>query len=258
MRPEQRREVRIMAMTISDNGISLIKRFEGCRLIAYKPVAEERYYTIGYGHYGKDVYAGMHITQAQADAYLRQDLAKYEHKVDIYDGAYHWTQNEFDALVSFAYNVGSIDQLTAHGTRSKPQIADKMLSYVYGAGHRKLSGLVTRRKAERDLFLRKNSSAGKPTETITTDSTVSAYKVGSIYHTVTRLKVRKAPGTSAAQVKHSEMDQSERQYDNARIGCIDKNTPIIPREIAYHGGSIWLKIGSGWVCARLGANVYIK
>lgn len=245
-------------MTISDNGIALIKRFEGCRLIAYKPVAAEKYYTIGYGHYGKDVYAGMHITQAQADAYLRQDLAKYEHKVSIYDGTYHWTQSEFDALVSFAYNVGSIDQLTARGTRSKPQIADKMLSYVYGAGHRKLSGLVARRKAERELFLRKNPSAGKPAETITAGSAVGAYKAGSLYHTVTRLKVRKEPGTSAAQVKHSEMDQSERQYDNARIGCIDKNTPVIPREIRKQADSVWLRIGSGWVCARMGTDVYIK
>jgi GH24 family phage-related lysozyme (muramidase) len=247
-----------MAMTISDNGISLIKRFEGCRLIAYKPVAAEKYYTIGYGHYGKDVYAGMHITQAQADAYLRKDLAKYEHKVDIYGGTYHWSQNEFDALVSFAYNVGSIDQLTAHGTRSKQQIADKILSYVYGAGHCKLSGLVIRRKAERDLFLRGNPSEGKPAETITTGSAVSAYKVGSLYHTVTRLKVRKAPGTSAAQIKHSEMDQSERKYDNARIGCIDKNTPVIPREVKKQDNSVWMRIGSGWVCARLEANVFIK
>ena len=252
MRPERRREVRIMAMTISDDGIALIKRFEGCRLIAYKPVAAERYYTIGYGHYGKDVYAGMHITQAQADAYLRQDLVKYAHKVDIYDAKYHWTQSEFDALVSFAYNVGSIDQLTAHGTRSKSQVADKMLSYVYGAGHRKLSGLVTRRKAERDLFLRKNSTAvaGKMEE--------NAYKVGSLYHTVTRLKVRKAPGTDAAQVKHSEMDQHEKQYDNARIGCIDKNTPVIPREVKKQDNSVWLRIGSGWVCARMDTDVYIK
>lgn len=258
MRPERRREVRAMAMTISDNGISLIKRFEGCRLIAYKPVAAERYYTIGYGHYGKDVYAGMHIAQEQADAYLRQDIAKYEHKVDIYDGTYHWTQNEFDALVSFAYNVGSIDQLTARGTRSKRQIADKMLSYVYGAGHRKLSGLVTRRKTERELFLRKNPSAGNPAETGTADNAVSAYKAGSLYHTVTRLKVRKAPGTNAAQIKHSEMDQSERQYDNARIGCIDKNTPVIPREVKKQDNSVWLRIGSGWVCARMDADVYIK
>ena len=200
----------------------------------------------------------MHITQAQADAYLRQDIAKYEHKVNIYDATYHWAQNEFDALVSFAYNVGSIDQLTARGTRSKRQIADKMLSYVYGAGHRKLSGLVTRRKAERELFLRKNPSAGKPAETGTADNAVSAYKAGSLYHTVTRLKVRKAPGTNAAQIKHSEMDQSERKYDNARIGCIDKNTPVIPREVEKQDNSVWLKIGSGWVCARMDADVYIK
>ena len=57
-------------MKTSANGINLIKQFEGCRLKAYKPIAAEKYYTIGYGHYGPDVSANMTITQAQADAFL--------------------------------------------------------------------------------------------------------------------------------------------------------------------------------------------
>lgn len=51
-------------MNISKVGKDLIKSFEGCVLHAYKPVASEQYYTIGWGHYGPDVYAGMTITQA--------------------------------------------------------------------------------------------------------------------------------------------------------------------------------------------------
>ncbi|WP_143767420.1 lysozyme, partial [Paenibacillus odorifer] len=59
-----------MSRKISQVGISLIKSFEGCRLTAYKPVPTETYWTIGWGHYGPDVKAGMTITQAQADSML--------------------------------------------------------------------------------------------------------------------------------------------------------------------------------------------
>ena len=61
-------------MRTSTDGINLIKQFEGVRLTAYKAIPEEPYYTIGYGHYGADVYQGMTITQTQADAYLKTDL----------------------------------------------------------------------------------------------------------------------------------------------------------------------------------------
>src|SRR5699024_3614070 len=59
--------------------------------------------------------------------------------------------NQFDALVSFAYNVGNIDQLTANGTRSVEQIRAKLPEYVYSGGV-KLGGLVRRRAAEKALF----------------------------------------------------------------------------------------------------------
>ncbi len=147
-------------MKTSQTGIDLIKRFEGCRLTAYKPVATETYYTIGYGHYGPDVKAGMQITQAQADAYLKADLEKFEAKVIKYDSKYKWRQNEFDALVSFAYNIGSIDQLTANGTRSRAVIAEKIVLYNK-AGGKALAGLTRRRKAEQDLYLQ---AAGNSTE----------------------------------------------------------------------------------------------
>lgn len=135
-------------MNISENGLSLIKSFEGCRLTAYKCPAGV--WTIGWGHTG-GVYQGQTITQAQADEMLVSDLAFYERKVDKYS-SYGWNQNEFDALVSFAYNIGSIDQLTANGTRTRAVIANKMLEYNKAAG-KVLAGLVRRREAERALFL---------------------------------------------------------------------------------------------------------
>ena len=70
-----------------------------------------------------------------------------------FNNRYHWNQNEFDALVSFAFNVGSINQLTQNGKRSRAQIAAAMLKYNRGGG-KILPGLTKRRQAEQELFLR--------------------------------------------------------------------------------------------------------
>lgn len=136
-------------MQISENGLRMIEQFEGLRLTAYK-VGKEKFYTIGYGHAGSDVTAGMTITQKQAETYLRQDVKDAETSVNKYSG-YGFNQNQFDALVSFAYNVGNIDQLTAKGTRSIEQISAKLPEYVYSSGV-KMRGLVNRRAAEKTLF----------------------------------------------------------------------------------------------------------
>ncbi len=136
-------------MRTSQKGIDLIKKFEGCRLDAYKCPAGV--WTIGYGHTA-GVACGQKISPAQAEAYLRADLEKYEKKVEKYESRYNWTQNEFDAMVSFAYNLGSIDKLTADGTRTKVVIAEKILLYNK-AGGKVLAGLTKRRQAERELFL---------------------------------------------------------------------------------------------------------
>ncbi|MBR1855436.1 MAG: glycoside hydrolase family protein [Lachnospiraceae bacterium] len=135
-------------MRISDRGIQLIAKYEGCRLTAYRdPVG---IWTIGYGHTG-GVYAGQTITQAQAEQLLREDVARAEIAVDRYDGIYHWSQNQYDALVSFAYNVGNISQLTANGTRSIQEISDKIPAYCKARGQ-VLPGLVRRRAEEKALF----------------------------------------------------------------------------------------------------------
>lgn len=142
-------------MKTSEKGIQLIKDFEKCRLTAYKALPTERYYTIGYGHYGSDVKKGQTITRKKAEALLAKDLQKFEYRVNAY-GKYNWTQNEFDAMVSFAYNIGNIDGLTKYGQRSKETIAEKMLLYVKSDGQT-VRGLVKRRQAEKLLFLTKDT-----------------------------------------------------------------------------------------------------
>lgn len=136
-------------MRTSQTGIDLIKKFEGCRLDAYK--CHAGVWTIGYGH-TEGVTAGQKISPAQAEAYLRADLERHEKSVEKYNDRYRWTQNEFDAMVSFAYNLGSIDKLTARGTRTKAVIAEKILLYNKAKG-KVLSGLTKRRQEEQKLFL---------------------------------------------------------------------------------------------------------
>jgi len=137
-------------MITSRRGIDLIKSFEGCKLTAYKAVATEKSYTIGYGHYG--VPAGLKITQQCADCLLTQDLHKFEKSVESLCSALKLNQNEFDALVSFTYNCGAGNLSKLIKGRNKSQIADALLLYVK-AGGKTLKGLQRRRQAERNLFL---------------------------------------------------------------------------------------------------------
>lgn len=131
--------------------IKLIKKYEGFRAKAYRCPAGVL--TIGYGH-TSGVKEGDTVTQAQAESLLYDDIAPVYIKVASYDNKYRWNNNEFCALLSFGYNLGthSIDQLTAQGTRSKAEIADAMLKYNKANG-KVLAGLVTRRHEERKLFI---------------------------------------------------------------------------------------------------------
>ena len=140
-------------MKVSQSGIDLIKKFEGCRLTAYKADPSEKYYTIGYGHYAPDIKKDMKITKLQAEGYLKTDLAKFEKCVN--NLGKKWTQNEFDALVSFCYNCGEGNLRKLIANRDNLQIADAFLYYNKCNG-KILNGLTKRRKAERELFLTNN------------------------------------------------------------------------------------------------------
>lgn len=140
-------------MKATPTTVEKIADFEGCVLTAYKDSVG--ILTIGYGH-TYNVYEGQTITKEKAIELLYGDIENFERIVTSYDFIYHWTQNEFDALVSFTYNIGSLDQLTQDGTRTKSEIAANMLKYVYGGGV-VLDGLVLRRRWEHDLFLATNT-----------------------------------------------------------------------------------------------------
>ena len=164
-------------MKISKNGIELIKKWEGCSLKSY--YCPSGVLTIGYGHTGNDVKRGMVITESKAEELLVKDLEKFEKKVNKYINTYNFNQNQFDALVSFAYNIGSIDQLTNNGKRSIDVIAQKIILYCNVNGKR-LSGLYNRRLEEQKLF----------------KSPFCAGKVGTVT-AINGINVRKKPSTNS-------------------------------------------------------------
>jgi len=149
---------KVKRLKINRATLDLVKKWEGLYLKAYQDAVNK--WTIGWGITSDDkditgttIRKGMIINEDIAEKWLKESLEKkYLPKVMKYDDIYHWNENEAGALTSFAYNVGSIDQLTAYGTRSKEMIADKLLLYKK-AGGKVLKGLLDRRKDERKLFL---------------------------------------------------------------------------------------------------------
>ncbi|BEO71844.1 lysozyme [Serratia marcescens] len=145
-------------MNISKNGIELIKRFEGLELKAYQDSVGV--WTIGYGWTqtvdGKKIAPGMRIDQATADRLLKCGVVQYEQGVNQLVKV-RITQGQFDALVSFAYNLGlrslSTSTLLRKLNNGDTQGAADEFGRWVNAGGKRLDGLVTRRAAERRMFL---------------------------------------------------------------------------------------------------------
>lgn len=138
-------------MRVSDKGLRFIARWEGFRSTAYKAHPNEKYLTIGYGHYGPDVTSGERITEARALKLLRKDAAVAEGAVDKYVKV-PLTQGQFDALVSFTFNVGvgglrSSTLLRLLNRGRKRTVPRQLLRWVM-VGPIVLQGLVRRRRAE--------------------------------------------------------------------------------------------------------------
>ncbi|MGO4786955.1 glycoside hydrolase family protein [Paenibacillus sp. 2KB_20] len=181
-----------MSRKISQAGVKLIKDFEGCRLTAYKPVSTEKYWTIGWGHYGPDVKVGMTITQAQADSMLIADLAKYEAYVN--NEAYapvtaKLNQNQFDALVSFCYNCGAGNLKKLCAGRTIEQIAQNITAYNK-AGGKVLNGLVRRRQAELELFNQSGKEAEPVSDKVNVIVNGKKIKDGKLENGVTYVPLR--------------------------------------------------------------------
>ena len=232
---------------INETGIALIKRFEGCRLTAYKCSAGV--WTIGYGH-TSGVHSGQAITQAQADALLRQDLEKFERYVN--STAYvpitaQLNENQFAALVSFAFNCGQGNLKRLCAGRNTGQIAAAMPQYCKAAG-RKLPGLVQRRAAEVALF-------NAPVTTASTNQ----------------------PAVKAAEVQHVQPNYQPGQayfvhVDNLRIRSTPSTQGKIIGKIGNRAvcnkattrdskGQIWMNISGSakeeWICADTGVKSFV-
>ena len=135
-------------MKISQNCIDLIKKFEGCRLNAYK--CPSGVLTIGYGH-TSGVKEGDIISAKQAEDLLKFDIKTYENYVNS-NVKISLNQNQFDALVSFTFNCGLKNLKNLVKNRNIKQIASAMLLYNKANG-KILNGLVRRRRAEYSLFI---------------------------------------------------------------------------------------------------------
>lgn len=141
-------------MKTSQKGIDLIKRFEGVVLKVYKDAVGLP--TIGYGHLIKKGEVFTTITQQQAEELLAKDLKQFEEGIST-SVKVALTQNQFDALVSFAFNLGmgNVNSSTLLRKLNAGDIQGAANEFVRWnkASGRVLSGLTRRRLAEKELFL---------------------------------------------------------------------------------------------------------
>lgn len=145
-----------MSRRINAAGRELIKRFEGLRLEAYLCPAGK--WTVGFGHVSPRVLPGTKITEHEAEAILDVDLDRFERGVADLTKGVELTDNEFAALVSFAFNLGlaALEKSTLREKlllRDSQGAAAEFMKWKYAAG-KVLPGLVKRRAAERELFLK--------------------------------------------------------------------------------------------------------
>ena len=184
-------------MKTSQLGLDLIKKYEGLRLISYKATPSEKYYTIGYGHYGKDVLPEMSINQKQAEDLLRSDINFAEKAVNKLNKDFN--QNQFDALVSFTYNCGTRNLRDLCKDRTNDQIAEKITSYNK-AGGKVLIGLVKRRLDEQKLFkseIQNEKKEERPAPKI--EFKPKEDKSYQVKVPIKNLNIRKGPGTNYAK-----------------------------------------------------------
>lgn len=147
-----------MPRQINAAGLAIIKASEGLALKAY--LCPAGVLTIGYGHTGNDVLPGQVITEAEAEEILQVDLQRFEDSVDrglTAQARAATTGNQFSAMVSFCFNVGTqafkkSTLLRKHNAGETQAAADQFLRWNK-AGGRILEGLTARRRAERSLYL---------------------------------------------------------------------------------------------------------
>ena len=225
-----------MSRSIGNAGLELIKKFEGCRLVAYRCAAGV--WTIGYGH-TQGVKQGQTCTQKQAEKWLKEDCQKFADFVD--NPSYvpvtsQLNDNQRDALISFAYNCGQNNLKTLCSGRDITAIGNAIPKYNK-AGGRVLQGLVERRQAEQALFNKRCTSF---------DHVQLNYKAGSTYILKVDLNVRSRPSTAGSV-----------------IGSLSKGKKVKNQATTRAGEAIWMYIGldskgrERWICADTGSKDYV-
>ena len=215
----------VFMASISKAGLSLIKEFEGCRLTSYTCAAGVL--TIGYGSTGPHVTPGKTITQAEADALLLKDVARFEKGVDDLITV-PLKQCQFDALVSFAFNCGNgaLEESTLRKRLNAGEdpntVAKEELPRWTNKG---LAGLVRRRTAEVNMFC---SGGGAATAAKTTDLTATNN---------TLLKKEPVPSSELEDNEKSEIDKGKAFKGAKVLATQDNHTQV---ELPYGLGTWWL------------------
>ena len=232
--------------TTSQKMVDVIKTWEGLSLKACKAVSTEKYWTIGYGHYGAEVKANQTITEAEAEALLKSDLKVFENAVNAAVKV-NITQAQFDACVSLAYNIGT-------GAFAKSDIVAFINAGKIGhacvdfpswrlSGGQILVGLQRRRQSEMEFF-----------------------GVGVNFILTSTMNVRSGPGTSypikmVAQITANGMECAVNKSANANA-LFKAGTVVTALELkaVYSTAAIdvWLRCPSGWICARQNKDIFIK
>ncbi|MBB5519309.1 lysozyme [Amphiplicatus metriothermophilus] len=229
-------------MKTSPNGVALIKRFEGLELEAYQDIAG--IWTIGYGHTGPDVKPGMKITEAEAEALLKRDLKPREEAVERLVKV-PLNQNEFDALVSFVYNVGieAFRKSTALRRLNKGDRigAAEALTWwnkaTVGGVLREVAGLTRRRAAERALFLEPvNPPIVKGEEEVAENSRVTPIEDAPRRPNLAESRsVQGATVAGGAGVAASTLGRNTAQELESKEAGVEAPAPAQPGETAEAG-----------------------
>ena len=232
--------------TTSERMVDIIKTYEGFSPKAVRLTGEDEY-TIGYGHYGADVRAGDTITEAEATALMKKDLKVFENavrsavKVDI-------TQSQFDALVSLSYNIGTgafadSDTVKALNEGKVGHAAVDIPSWRGGMGYHILPGLEKRRQTELEFF-----AAGE--DFTLTDCMNVRTGAGTNYpiKTVSQLT---ANGRENAVNRSASAQAVFRE--GTEITALEVKAVYSPQRV-----DVWFRCPSGWICARMGEEVYVK
>ena len=232
--------------TTSTRMVEIIKTYEGFSPRAIKLAGEDEY-TIGYGHYGSDVHAGDTITEAEATELLERDLKVFENavrsavKVDI-------TQSQFDALVSLSYNIGtgafaSSDTVESLNNGKPGHAAVDIPSWRRGMGYQILPGLEKRRQTELEFF-----AAGE--DFTITDCMNVRTGAGTTY-----------PVKTVSQLTANGRENAVNQSASAQA-VFKEGTEITALEVKAVNSpqrvDVWFRCPSGWICARMGDEVYVK